>query len=55
MNTHYLTNIVDSAYHTVDPVKYPMSKEAKRLYSALTGIKGRMKPTAVYLHIYNGT
>ena len=54
LNTHYLTNIVDSAHRAVDPVKYPVSEEAKRLYPALAGIEGRMKPTAVHLHVYDG-
>lgn len=51
----YLTSVVDSAHRAANPAKYPVSEEAKRLYPALAGVERRMKPTAVHLHVYDGT
>jgi len=50
----YLTGVFDSAHRATNPEKYPVLEETKELYPALVGVEGRMKPTAVHLHVYDG-
>lgn len=43
-----------SAHRAADPSKYPVSEETKRLYPALAGVEGRIRPTTVHLQVYDG-
>ena len=49
-----LTSASNSAHRAADPSKYPVSEETKRLYPALAGIEGRLRPTTVHLQVYDG-
>jgi hypothetical protein len=54
LSTVGLTSAFDSAHRAADPSKYPVSEETKRLYPAVAGVEGRMRPTKVHLQVYDG-
>ena len=54
LGTLSLMSASDSAHRAADPSKYPVSEGTTRLYPALAGVEGRMRPTTVHLQVYDG-